>query len=162
VGQIRQVALKHPPEDSGSFISDPNPQRPIAKRRRPFFEMKSRELNRLLDDQLTVDDFKASIADEVENYGNLVNKKGSTIDLRLNEDEEITLDILKFRKLLNIVIAGRLSNIHLAYICDCLTLAEKLTTDDKTKDLIFELADPEINGGFLDKNALIDIVANIS
>lgn len=124
--------------------------------------MTSRELNKFLDDKLTVDEFKASIADEVENYGRLMNKKGSTIHLRLYENEEITLDKLRFKKLLDIVIAGRLSNIHLAYICDCLTLADKLTTDEETKDLIFEIADPEINGGYFNKETLTDMVSRIN
>jgi hypothetical protein len=124
--------------------------------------MTSRELNRLLDDNFTVDDFKASIANEVENYGRLMNKKGSTIDLRLIEDEEMTLDKLRFKKLLNFVIAGQLSNIHLAYICDCLSLADKLTTDEETKDLIYEIADPEINGGFVDKEMLTDMVSKLN
>jgi hypothetical protein len=124
--------------------------------------MTSGQLNRLLDDNFPVDDFKASIADEVENYGRLMNKKGSTIDLRLYEDEEITLDKLRFKKLLDFVIAGRLSNIHLAYICDCLSLADKLTTDKKTKELIFEIADPEINGGYVDKKTLADLVSKIN
>ena len=124
--------------------------------------MTSRDLNKLLDDKFTVDDFKATIADEVENYGRLMNKKGSTIDLRLYEDEEITLDKPKFKKLLDFVIAGRLSNIHLAYICDCLTLADKLTTDEETKDLILEISDPEINGGYMDKETLTDMVSRIN
>lgn len=124
--------------------------------------MTSRELNKLLDDKFTVDNFKATIADEVENYGRLMNKKGSTIDLCLYEDEEITLDKLKFKKLLDLVIAGRLSSIHLAYICDCLTLADKLTTDEETKDLIFEIADPEINGGYVDIETLKDMVSRIN
>lgn len=124
--------------------------------------MKSGELNRLLDDKCMVGDFKASIADEVENYRRLMNKKGSTIDLRLCEDEQITLDKIKFKKLLDFVIAGRLSNIHLAYICDCLTLADKLTTDEITNDLIFEIADPEIDGGYADKKTLTDFVSRLS
>lgn len=124
--------------------------------------MTSRELNKLLDDKFTVDNFKATIADEVENYGRLMNKKGSTIDLRLYEDEEITLDKPKFKKLLDFVIAGRLPNIYLAYICDCLTLADKLTTDKETKDLIREISDPEINGGYMDKETLTDIVSRIN
>jgi len=124
--------------------------------------MTSKQLNKLLDDISTVNDFKASIADEVENYGRLMNKKGSTIDLRLLEDEEITLDKLRFKKLLDFVIAGQLSNIHLAYICDCLSLADKLTTDKETKQLIFEIADPEINGGYVDKGTLTDMVSKIN
>lgn len=124
--------------------------------------MTSRELNKLLDDKFTVDNFKATIADEVENYGRLMNKKASTIDLRLYEDEEIMLDKPKFKKLLDFVIAGRLSNIHLAYICDCLTLADKLTTDEETKDLILKISDPEINGGYMDKETLTDMVSRIN
>jgi hypothetical protein len=123
--------------------------------------MTSRDLNRLLDDKFTVDDFKATIADEVENYGQMMNKKSSTIDLRLHEDEEITLDKFRFEKLLDFVIAGRLSNIHLAYICECLTLADKLTTDDETKNLLFEVSDPEINRGYMDKETLTDMVSRI-
>jgi hypothetical protein len=121
--------------------------------------MTSRDLNRLLDDKITVDDFKATIADEVENYGRLMNKKGSTIELRLYEDEEIMLDNLRFKKLLDFVIVGRLTSIHLAYICDSLALADKLTTDEKTKNMILEIADPEINGGYMDKETLKDMVS---
>jgi hypothetical protein len=124
--------------------------------------MTSRDLNKLLDDKFTVENFKATIADEVENYGRLMNKKGSTIDLRLYEDEEITLDKPKFKKLLDFVIAGRLSNNHLSYICDCLTLADKLTTDEETKDLILEISDPEINGGYMDKETLTDMVSRVN
>ncbi len=124
--------------------------------------MKTGELNRLLNDKLTVEDFKASVTDDVENYRKMMTKTGSTIELRLDEDEEVVLDILKFRKLLDFVIEKRLSNIHLAYICDCLTLADKLTADEKTNDLIFQLADPEINGGYADKETLTYMVSKIN
>jgi hypothetical protein len=129
---------------------------------RTSFEMTTRDLNRLLHDKLTVEEFKTLLADEVDNYGRLMNQKGSTIDLRLYENEEITFDKLKFTKLLDLVITGQLSNIHLAYICDCLTLADKLRTDEKIKSLIFEIADPEINGGYLDKKTLTDMVSKIN
>ncbi len=123
--------------------------------------MTAKDLNELLDNKITVDDFTLSIADEVENYRTLMNKKGSTIDLRFQEDENILLDKLKFKKLLDLAIDGRLSSIALAYICDCLTLADKLAVDEKTKDLIFELADPEINGGYKDKKELKNIILKL-
>ncbi len=124
--------------------------------------MKNRDLNKLLDDKFTVDNFKAIIDEEVKNYGRLMNKKGSTIDLRLYEDEEIILDKHKFKKLLDFVIEGRLSNIHLAYICDCLTLADKLRTDEETKNFIIKISDPEINGGYMDKETLKVMVSIIN
>ncbi|MFI5406644.1 MAG: hypothetical protein ACHQ1D_09040 [Nitrososphaerales archaeon] len=83
--------------------------------------MTAKDLNELLDNKITVDDFMSSIGGEVENYRTLMNKKSSTIDLRFQEDENIHLDILKFKKLLDFAIDGRLSSIALAYICDCLT-----------------------------------------
>lgn len=36
--------------------------------------MTSRDLNKLLDDKFTVENFKATIADEVKNFGRLINK----------------------------------------------------------------------------------------
>lgn len=126
------------------------------------FKMTSSELNKFLDGNLTVDEFNASIADEAENYRRLMTKKGSTVQLQLIEDEEITLDKLKLKKMFDFVIAGQLSNIQLAYICDCLTLAERLRTDEETKDMIFEIADPEINRGYLDKEALRHLISKIN
>jgi hypothetical protein len=123
--------------------------------------MTANDLNKLLNDEMTVDHFVSSIADEVENYRILVNKKGSMIELRFEEDASINLDRSKFKKLLILVSEGKLSSIALAYICDCLTLAEELTVDQKAKVLIFELADPEINGGYKDKNELKNMISKL-
>ena len=47
------------------------------------------------------------------------------------------------------MLTGSLNTMELAYICDCLTLGERVTySDGKLKDIIFEIDDPEINGGF--------------
>jgi hypothetical protein len=123
--------------------------------------MTARNLNRLLEDKITVDAFKASIEGEFQNYQRLMEKRGSTIDLRFLEDEEVQLDKLRLKKLINLVVADRLTNIHLAYICDCLTLTEELNVDEETKELIYELADPEINGGYADKRKLAEMVSRI-
>ena len=71
------------------------------------------------------------------------------------------MDRLRFRKLLAFVVGDRLSNIHLAYICDCLTLTEELTADEKTKELIFEVSDLEINGGYVDRKTLAEMIIKI-
>ncbi len=123
--------------------------------------MTAKDLNGLLDNHIMVEDFKSSIADEIDNYERLMKIKGSTIDLRFTENEDVHLDKLRFGKLLDLVITDRLSNVHLAYICDCLTLTENLIADEKTMELIFEIADPEIKKGYLDKETLKDMVSNI-
>ena len=38
---------------------------------------------------------------------------------------------------------------QLVFICDCLSLADNVTFEtDQIKKFVFDLADPEINGGF--------------
>ena len=89
------------------------------------------------------------ISKEVEIYKLLFQKKGSSISLYFNEDKVITLSSSSIKKLLNETYNGNLSNVHLAYICDCLTLGEKVVYESEfLENLIFSLADPEINGGF--------------
>ena len=123
--------------------------------------MTARDINQLLDDKITVDNFKLSIGDEFENYARLMKTNGSIIDLQFEEDEIIHLDKFKFKKLLDLVIDGRLSNIHLAYICDCLTLAEDSIVDEKTNELIFEIADSKINGGYKSNTELRELILKL-
>ncbi len=108
------------------------------------------------------DNLKKIIQEEVSSYSKLLQKKGSTIPLLFNEDEEIILDNSAVKRLLQETLSGRFSNVDLAYICDCLTLGEKvLINDERTKDIIFEIADPEINGGFKSDFELRDIIDGI-
>jgi hypothetical protein len=65
------------------------------------------------------------------------------------EDEEVIIDNSAIRKLLQETIDGSLSSIALAYICDCLTLGEKVDfKNEEAQDIVYQIADPEINGGF--------------
>jgi hypothetical protein len=89
------------------------------------------------------------LADEITTYGTLIKKMGAGIPLIFNEDEAIAIDHVWLKGLLKEVLTGSLNTMELAYICDCLTLGERVTySDGKLKDIIFEIADPEINGGF--------------
>ena len=111
--------------------------------------MKASDLNLLLHDLSTTDTFKQLIQEEVSSYSKLMEKKGSNIPLIFDEDEEIILDRSAIRKLLVKTSLGKLTNVDLAYICDCLTLSEKVDfKDEKTQNIVFEIADPEINGGY--------------
>lgn len=111
--------------------------------------MKASDLNNLLNGLSTGDDLKQTVLQEVSLYSELMNKKGSSIPLVFDDDEEVVLDNSAVQKLLQETLSGRLSNVDLAYICDCLTLSEKVDfKGEKVQDIVFEIADPEINGGF--------------
>jgi hypothetical protein len=90
-----------------------------------------------------------AIQAEVASYSELMKKMGASIPLIFDEDEEITLKSSSITILLQEALSGSLSNVHLAYICDCLTLGQKIDyADEKLQDTIFTIADPEINGGY--------------
>ena len=102
------------------------------------------------------------LSKEVSEYVLLSQKKGASIPIYFNEDKEITISNSSVRKLLSETINGNLSNIHLAYICDCLTLGEKVTFEnEEIEDLIFALADPEINGGYKNLEELQNRIDNL-
>lgn len=76
-------------------------------------------------------------------------KVGLRISLIFDEDEELLLNDTSIKKLLQETLSGSLSNVDLAYICDCLTLGERVDYEsEEAKNIIFEIADPEINGGY--------------
>ena len=111
--------------------------------------MTSSALNLLITGRISGNDFSALLADEITTYGTLIKKMGAGIPLIFNEDEAIAIDHVWLKGLLKEVLTGSLNTMELAYICDCLTLGERVTySDGKLKDIIFGIADPEINGGF--------------
>ena len=111
--------------------------------------MNATDFNLFLGGKISPDKFRALINTQITNYLKQITNKETTMDLHFLEDESIHLDALKFKALLNLIVSGELSNVHLAYICDCFAMADKVTFEtDQIKEFVFELADPEINGGF--------------
>jgi hypothetical protein len=125
--------------------------------------MISKELNDYLNETITIDVFKNGIRGEVADYEILLKRKGATINLYYDDAENVNLVNCNVVKLLEETIDGKLTNIELAYICDCLTLAENIEFEnEQVKDFIFEIADPEINGGFKTERELKSLLANFS
>jgi hypothetical protein len=125
-----------------------------------FPDMKSSDINALLAEEIPSTTFKNLISEDVKTYSLLMNKKGTTIQLNFADDESIYLDKIKFVKLLQLVINNKISKIDLAYICDCLTLADNIDFDnEQIIDHIHDLADPEINGGYKSTHELLQIIS---
>jgi len=111
--------------------------------------MNSSDLNDTLNGTASVQALADKISSDVTQYALLLKKNSSCIHLNFIEDKEIHLSNSSVRKLLSEVLSGNLSNIDLAYISDCLTLGETVSFENENlEDIIFALADPEINGGF--------------
>jgi hypothetical protein len=122
----------------------------------------AKDLNRFLEEKLDVDEFKSLIESQVEIYSEKMEKRGSCIELHLIENEAIVIDNTKMKRLIGLVINGHLSNIHLAYICDCLSLTEDIEFEnDAVKGLFFQCVDPEINGGYKSLRDLKAILAQL-
>ena len=125
--------------------------------------MKSSELNKFLNKSFTGEEFKVLIESEAVAYGKLIEKKGSSIPLIFYEDEQLLLNEASIKRLLQETLLASLSNVDLAYICDCLTLGERIDYDsEETKDVVFEIADPEINEGYKSSEELKRMIDNIN
>lgn len=125
--------------------------------------MKSSNINLFINNGLSGVELYKTIEKEEYEYCASMAKIGSTTSLYLSEDETIYFDKRAIVKLLSEVLHGNLSPQALAYMCDCFTLGERTEYQNELiKDLIFEIADPEINGGFKSCSELQDLLQKIN
>lgn len=109
--------------------------------------MRASDLSNYLKNKTTIDSFLVSIEEEVRIYIKKLDKVGSAIILRFDEDEKVTIKISDLKKLLQDVQKTNFKPAHLSYISDCLTMAKNVEYEtEKIEDLIWKFADPEING----------------
>ncbi|KAF5035497.1 hypothetical protein DSECCO2_584940 [anaerobic digester metagenome] len=121
--------------------------------------MKSSDLNNFFLGIINAKTLKSSIDADVEKYGASIKEHQSIINLNFIEDEKIIFDAAKLTRLLTETVSGVFTPVHLAFICDCLTLSEKITFENEhLKDIVFSFADPEINGGFTSTEQINEII----
>lgn len=125
--------------------------------------MTSNDINSFLSAQTNSADLKKLIDADVENYSTMMKKTGSSIHLNYQDDGEINLDAVKLKRLLNETLTGNLSSTHLAYLCDCFTLSEYINYEnEEIQDIVFSIADPEINGGYKSAKEIKEILADLT
>ena len=121
--------------------------------------MKSSDLNHFLLGNLNATTLKSIIDTDVEKYEASLKVPQSIINLNYHEDAEILLDAVKTSRLLTETVSGVFTSLHLAFICDCLTLSENITYEnEQLKDIVFSFADSEINCGFKTEEEIREII----
>lgn len=121
--------------------------------------MKSSDLNHFLLGNLNATTLKSIIDKDVEKYEASLKVPQSIINLNYHEDAEILLDAVKTSRLLTETVSGVFTSLHLAFICDCLTLSENITYEnEQLKDIVFSFADSEINCGFKTEEEIREII----
>ncbi|HET9058133.1 MAG TPA: hypothetical protein VFN30_14910 [Chitinophagaceae bacterium] len=124
--------------------------------------MTSKDLNEYFKGRSAISDLKKTIEKDVANYTNAFKLKGSTISLNFAKNEKINLDASKLKMLIEAAITGKMSSPELSYLCDCLALAENVNySNDNLLDIVYSIADPEINGGFKSIVELQEMLANL-
>jgi hypothetical protein len=124
--------------------------------------MNSSIINKLIKGRVSGVDVQKNIEMEVDDYLRLMKRVGATVNLHFHEDERILVDSNAAIKLLSEVLIGNISSPALAYICDCFTLSETIEFQNELiKEIVFEIADPEINGGYKSKAEIEDFLHNL-
>ena len=124
--------------------------------------MKASDLYNALNGNISAEALAKIIFQEVAGYALLMKKKGASIPLYFEEDMELILTKSSILKLLSETHLENLTSIDLAYICDCLTLGERVIFDNESvEDIICELADPEINGGFRSPEEILSLLTKL-
>lgn len=109
--------------------------------------MKASDLLDYLNNQTTISSLLKSLEGEVITYIKQIDKIGSVVAIVFDEDQRMAIKISDVKKLLQDMHQIQFEPEYLSYICDCLTLAKNVEYEnDKIEDLIWEFADPEING----------------
>ena len=106
--------------------------------------MKSSDLNNYFNGEISIQVFLEILQTEVEQYLKLHKKRGVSIPIFFNEDQEVYLNSQILKKLLTQITQEPNGKNTLAYIFDCLTLGGKVHyTDPVSTEIIFDFADIE-------------------
>jgi hypothetical protein len=111
--------------------------------------VKLSDIANLLSDAAEPAAFRQANANDFEERRPLLDKRGSVMPVRVNEDADIEVSGREVARLCNHFIAGHLDAVELAYVADALQLSERVTfADEDTAEFISEFTDPEVNGPF--------------
>ena len=116
--------------------------------------MKISNLVRLLNNEISSEDFLAEFPTSLKEYEVNLEKIGSYVTLRVDEDTELIISIRDIVKLCELFVSGKLSNTVLSYIADSMQLCDSIDfQSEDIADYVAELTDPEINGVFTKERA---------
>lgn len=109
--------------------------------------MKLSILKDFLKEVISVNKFKKIITFEVDKFINASKKKGSSVSIYVEQDEELFIGKSEAVLLLKLYKKGNLSEHFISYIVDGLLLSEKVEFESEEFIESFEtLTDPSVNG----------------
>ena len=122
--------------------------RVASKSNKQEVELNYSELSRFLSGQIPVNIFLKNIKNEVNTYKKNYAKSGSSVPIILEGNiSSFTVGKETIFKLCNLYISSTISKWHIYYICDALLLSDNtIFLNEKTKETIESMTDPEING----------------
>ena len=116
--------------------------------------MKISSLKKLTKGDITVHKFMSEIKEEINEYSNFKGKKGASIPIQVDTDEEFIFESNDLKSLCSYFVQGQINSEELSYIADAVELSSNIyIPDDKVKDFVFEMTDPEVNGPFTHNRA---------
>jgi hypothetical protein len=110
--------------------------------------MKLSALHRLLENRLSVADFRQQVSRDMNEYLERAHIKGSVMPVPVDEDEDIAISGQHIRMLCGFFVGGQLTAEELAYIADAMELSERVQFGEGISALVAEMTDPEVNGPF--------------
>ena len=112
----------------------------------------------LLKNEISVDIFRGTIQNEVEEYEKKLKKKGSSAIIHVDEDYSLYFTAHNLVQLCRHYLDNDLSDSDIYYIADCLTLSESVSFENSELfDLLGEITDPDSNGRLTKGKALLII-----
>lgn len=107
--------------------------------------MKLSNIHKLLLGEMSIDNFRTEINEEVNIYKNSLLKKGASATIYLEEDlVKIKIERKDINTICNFFIEGEIDNYQLNYMIEALLLSSHVSfVNENTRNILEDLADPE-------------------
>ena len=119
-----------------------------------FRNMRLSSLKKFIENEISIQEFLSELSDELREYKKLTGKKGASIPIYVTADIDLHFGGNELRTLCVYFVEGGISTEELAYLADAIDISSHIyVSDDKIKDYVSEMTDPQINGIFTKERA---------
>ena len=120
--------------------------------------MEVRSLSRFLEGRMRAEDLAGEIQDEVRRYQEGLNRTGTSVPVLLVGDHgQLEVRASSLLLICEAFLSHGFSRWDVHYVCDALTLSEATFTSERVRELLEELANPEIRAEQLSKREVLSV-----